>query len=109
MFKEWGTIIDCLQGGDKQVATLSCVPAIFSNVITALLMFVGTFALVIIIFSGYKFMNSGGDPKQLEGARNTLIYGVLGLLVVLFSFFIINIISSVTGVECIKSFGFNCK
>lgn len=108
MFKEWDQIIaGCLQGGDK-VATLSCIPAIFSNIVTALLMFVGTFALFLFIFAAFKFMNAGGDPKKLEGARHTLVYGILGLLLVLFSFLIINIASIVTGTECIKSFGFGC-
>ena len=110
MFKAWDEIVKgCLQGNKgNEVATLSCIPAIFSNIVTALLMFVGTFALFLFIFAGFKFMNAGGDPKKLEGARHTLVYGILGLLLVLFSFLIINIISIVTGVECIKSFGFGC-
>lgn len=110
MFKAWDEIIKgCLQG-DKgnEVATLSCIPAVFSNVLTSLLMFVGTFALFLFIFSGYKYMNSGGDPKKLEGARHTLVYGILGLLLVLFSFLIINVISIVTRVPCITKFGFGC-
>lgn len=98
MFQDWDKIVTgCLQGGGK-VATLSCIPAVFSNLLTSLLMFVGTFALFLFIFAGFKFMNSGGDPKKLEGARNTLIYGILGLLIVLFSFFIINLTSIVTRV-----------
>ena len=106
MFKEWG---ECVKGGIAGVATLDCLPAIFSNVVSALLAFVGLFALFLFIFAGFRYMNSAGDPKKLEGARNTLIYGILGLLIVLFSFFIINLISIVTGAPCIKVFGFGCK
>ena len=111
MFKAWDEIVNgCLVGNKgNEAATLSCIPAIFSNLVTALLMFVGTFALFLFIFAGFKFMNAGGDPKKLEGARHTLVYGILGLLLVLFSFLIINVISIVTRVECIKSFGFGCK
>lgn len=120
MFKDWNKIKgleNCLQdvidpktgGVTGQVATLSCIPAVFFNLLTALLMFVGTFALFLFIISGYKYLFSGGDPKKLEGARHSLIYAILGLFIVLLSFFIINIISYVTGVECIKSFGFGCK
>ena len=106
MFKDWDKAVEgCVQNG---VATINCIPAVFLNIVTALLMFVGTFALFLFIFSGYKYMNAGGDPKKLEGARNTLIYGIVGLLVVLFSFLIIQVISTVTGVECIKKFGFGC-
>ena len=103
MFKDWG---GCVKDG---AATLNCIPAIFSNLVTALLAFVGLFALFLFIFAGFRYMNSAADPKKLEGARNMLIYGIVGLLIVLFSFFIINLISIVTGAPCIKEFGFNCK
>jgi uncharacterized membrane protein len=109
MFRDWDKIVPgCLQGNDK-VATLDCIPAIFLNVVSALLAFVGFFALFLFIFAGWKYMNSGGDPKKLEGARNTLIYGILGLLVVLFSFFIIGLISTVTHTPCVVKFGFGCQ
>lgn len=108
MFQDWDKIVTgCLQGENK-VATFNCIPAVFSNLLTSLLMFVGSFALFLFIFAGYKYMNAAGDPKKLEGARNTLIYGILGLLIVLFSFFIINLTSIVTKVPCIKSFGLGC-
>ncbi|MBI2028660.1 MAG: hypothetical protein HYT07_03550 [Candidatus Levybacteria bacterium] len=97
--------INCVENG---VATLSCIPAVFLNIINALLMFVGITSLVFIIFSGYKYMHSAGDPKVLESARNTLIFAIVGLLLVLFSFFIRNLIFEVTQVPCIKTFGFGC-
>lgn len=102
MFNSWG---DCVKG---EVATLGCIPAVFSNVVNALLMFVGISALAIFIMGGFKMIHSGGDPKKLEGARNSFIFGILGLLIVLLSFAIINIISYVTGVGCITKFGFGC-
>ena len=103
----WDTIVQgCLVDGN--VATLSCIPAIFVNIISALFIFVGLVCLIIIIFSGYKYINSGGDPKRLESARNTLSHAILGLLLVLFSFFIINIISYITQVPCIRTFGLGC-
>jgi len=107
IFEEWNDIVtNCVK---EDVATISCIPAVFSNLLTSLLMFVGFFALIIFIFGGYKYMNSGGDPKKLESARNNLVYGILGLLLVLFSFLIINVTSIVTGVECITKFGFGCN
>ena len=99
----WGK---CVQNG---VATLDCIGPLFQNIINAALVFAGVVALFFIIFSGIKFITPSGDPKQVEGARKTLTYAIIGLLVILFSFFIINLISYVTGVSCIKMFGFtNC-
>lgn len=117
MFKVWDEAIKgCLQDIKDpktgaitgQAATLSCVPAVFANLLTALLAFAGLTALIMFLVGGFKFMNSGGDPKKLEGAKNSIVFGILGLLIVLFSFFIIQLIAIVTGVPCITKFGFGC-
>lgn len=104
---DWNNIVSgCVENG---VAKLTCLPAVFKNVITAIFIFVGAVAVILVIIAGFKFIFSGGDAKQVEGARNTLTYAVIGLVIVLLSFFIINIIGALTGAECITVFGFgNC-
>lgn len=92
------------------VATLDCVPVIFGNIIFWLLVFAGITAVVFIIFGGIKFITSGGDPKAAEGARKTLTWAIIGLIVILLSFAIVRLIAQTTGVGCITEFGFNqCK
>ena len=103
----WDKLVtDCLVDG--KIATISCIPAVMANIISALFIFVGVVCLVLLIASGYRFINSAGDPKRLASARDTLIHAILGLLIVIFSFFIINLISIITSVPCIKSFGLGC-
>lgn len=99
----WG---NCVVSGD--IATLDCIPVVMSNIVTALFIFVGIFCLVLIIGSGYKYINSGGDPKKLDSARNTLIHAIAGLLLVMFALFITNLIADITGVDCIRRFGLGC-
>ncbi len=88
-------------------ATLGCIPFIFSNVLNFIFGFSAIVALFFVFFAGFKFLTSGGDAKQVEGARKTLTYAIIGLIVVLLSFAILKFISAVTGVGCILSFGFN--
>lgn len=95
---------DCIE---RDVPKLTCIPAVFQNLVNWALILAGVVAVFLIIISGYKFISSGGDAKQVEGARQTLTYAIIGLLVVFLSFFIINIISGVTGVTCVTMFGFN--
>lgn len=106
--KDWNDIVaDCAPNG---VATLKCIPAVFQNIVLAALTFSGIVAIFLVIFSGIKFITSRGDAKQIEGARNTLTFAIIGFLLILFSFFIVNIISYVTGARCITVFGFDsCK
>lgn len=90
---EW---TNCVKDG---VATISCLNVVAVNIVNALLMFAGVATLAIFVIAGFRYMNSAGDPKKLESARGALIYGMIGLFVILFSFLIINVIHLVTGVE----------
>ena len=92
------------------VATLSCIPAVLHNVLLWLFGLAGIAAAFLIIYSGIRFLTSGGDPKQVEGARKTMTYAIIGLVIILTSFFIIQAIGIITGATCISVFGFdNCK
>jgi hypothetical protein len=91
------------------VATLDCLKVVFLNLVSALILFVGLTAVIMFIVGGYKLINSAGDPKRIESAKHNFTYGLLGLSVVAFAFLIISIISGVTGVTCITSFGFVCN
>lgn len=107
-FKPWGSCVQNFSNA-KDVATLSCIPAIFSNLLSALLAFAGLTALLMFLMGGFKFINSAGDPKKIESAENNYKFGIIGLAIVMASFLLINIISTITGVECITKFGFGCK
>lgn len=86
----------------KGVATISCLPPLITTLIYWLVLFVGAVAVIFIIMGGIRFILSGGDPKKLDQAKKTIAYSILGLILVLLSFFIINFIAKATGVGCIN-------
>lgn len=43
---------------------------------------VGIAAVIMIILSGFKYITSGGDASKIASAKNTLIYAIVGLVVV---------------------------
>ena len=45
----------------------------------------GIIATIAIIVSGIKFMTSGGDPQSTVGARRTLIFAIVGLMIIVLS------------------------
>lgn len=97
----------CVQHG---VATIQCIPTLLQNIVTDALAFAGAVALIFIIWAGVKLINSGGDAKQTGEARKILTYAILGLVLVLLSFFILRMIAYFTGTSCILNFGFQtCK
>jgi hypothetical protein len=91
---------DCLVNG---VATLSCIFPVLANVIRWAVIFAGTVSVIVIVIAGIKLIYSGGDAKQVEGARKAIGYSLLGLILVLCSFAIINIIAGVTSVKCLSA------
>lgn len=89
--------------GVNGVATISgCFFPLLVTLIFWLISFAGTVAVVFIIISGIRFITSGGDAKQLDQARKTLAYAILGLILIFLAFFIINFIATTTGVVCIS-------
>ena len=97
--QDWSA--DCIVNG---VATLRCIPDLFSNLVNAALMFVGVTAVVMLIYGGIKFINSGGDQKQTSEARKILTFAILGVILVLGSFAIIYFIGALTGsTDCITN------
>lgn len=42
---------------------------------------VGIASVFMIIISGIRFITSSGDPNTVNGAKNTLLYAVIGLIV----------------------------
>jgi hypothetical protein len=101
MFNEWG---DCLAGPDGTIPTIQCIFPLFQNIITAALVFGGVVALVFLIWGGLKLLRSQGDQKQVQGARQTITYAIIGLILIFLSFFIVNTLATITGFDCIKTF-----
>lgn len=65
--------------------------------------FVGGIALLLIIYAGYKMVTSHGNPEQIESARETLTSAIIGLLFIIFSVVILEVI----GVDILRIPGFD--
>ena len=92
----------CIRNGD--IATLKCIPVAITQVSNWLFGIAAISAVFFIIFAGIKFLSSGGDPVRVEGARKTLTYAVIGLVLVIMSFFIVKLVGNVLDAECLDKF-----
>lgn len=54
------------------------------------LWFLGAIALVFAIYGGVLYITSGGDSDKTTKARNTLMYAVLGVIVIVVSYTLIH-------------------
>ncbi len=64
-----------------------------------LLYLAGPTAVGIIAIGGIRYVVSHGDQSMMDGAKKTITYGIIGLLIVIFSFAIVKaIIGIVVGI-----------
>ena len=66
------------------------VLTILRNVINILLTVVGIIAVIMIIVGGIKYITSAGDSSGINSARDTILYAIVGLVVAVMSFAIVN-------------------
>lgn len=57
-----------------------------NNIITVVInvfsLVVGVISVIMIIIGGLKYITSGGDSGNVSGAKNTILYAIIGLVVV---------------------------
>ena len=60
----------------------SNVEKIIETVINILSLVVGVLAVIFIIIGGLKYITSSGDTNNVNSAKNTIMYALIGLVIV---------------------------
>lgn len=71
---------------------------IFTSVIEILLVIISVLALASLIYGGYQYITSSGNPEAAQKAKSSITWGIIGLILAFASFIIVNFIyTSLTG------------
>lgn len=54
-----------------------------SNVIDTIFFIAGTAAVIVLIIGGVGYIASTGDPTRITKAKNTILYAIVGLIIVI--------------------------
>jgi hypothetical protein len=74
--------------------------SVVTTVVNLLSVIVGITAVIMIMISGFKYVTSGGDSSSVASAKNTLIYAIIGLVVVAFAQAIVKfVLQKATGTQ----------
>lgn len=73
--------------GTKTSGALSQTVTIILNSIIAVS---GLVAVIYIIVGGVNYMTSSGDAEKVKKAKNTILYALIGLLICVLAFAIVN-------------------
>ena len=64
-------------------------------IVRALLVLAGAFAVIYIIYAGFLFLTSAGDPERAQKGRNGILYAVIGFVVIALAYLIVNAVGDV--------------
>ncbi len=94
VFAQWGSPYE--EGG---VATIKGFEIVFEKILNVVVELAVVVLFVLLVIGGFKFLTSGGDPKATESAKNTLTYALLGLVLLIGIWLILNFIEYFTGIQ----------
>lgn len=59
--------------------------SVIKNIINIFSIIVGAVSVIMIIIGGFRYIISAGDSSGVSGAKNTILYAIVGLVIVLFA------------------------
>ena len=62
------------------------------GIITAVIGVLGVVCVVVIIIGGVNYMTSSGEAGKVKKAKDTILYGLIGLVVCVLAFAIVNFV-----------------
>ena len=65
---------------------------IIHTIINTVIFVVGMLAVIMIILGGVNYATSQGDPNKVNKAKSTIMYGIIGLVICLLAFAIVNFV-----------------
>lgn len=68
-----------------QATAQSSFQDLIIDIVNILSVVIGAVAVIMLIIGGFRYVVSGGDATGTKGAKDTIMYAIIGLIVVLFS------------------------
>jgi hypothetical protein len=82
---------DCAQANGTS-NNLFATNGVFQTVSNTLIFLVGAVSVVFLIIGGLRYVISNGDSKQVEAAKNTILYAIIGIVVAVISFALVQFV-----------------
>jgi hypothetical protein len=73
----------------KRICTLNDT---LKTIVNTLLFIIGAISVIMIVIGGIKYTTSNGDSSAVTSAKNTILYAVIGLVIALMAYAIVNFV-----------------
>lgn len=84
---------------DIPAAGLNEIEAMVGNIISTAVGLGFIALLILLVMGGFKYLTSGGEPKAVQAAHQTLTWAILGIFFMAIAWLILQLISGFTGVN----------
>ena len=79
-------------GGETNKETSESFNDTIIKIVNGILGVIGLVAVVMVILGGIQYMTSAGDPGKVKKGKDTILYGLIGLVIVGLAFAIVNFV-----------------
>lgn len=75
------------------------IASLLNTLVPNLLIGAGLILFIMLIYGGFKYMSSGGNPESLKKAQDIFKYIAIGFVLVIASMFLVRLISSIFNIR----------
>lgn len=92
-----------LAGGECISSAFPNVGSFFTRIVRLALAAGAALFLGLVVYGGFRYLNAGGDPDNAQTARQTITGAMIGLLIIVASFIIIELIIKAVGIPGVNT------
>ena len=90
-----GCATGALDSDSKECATPTdkkSLPDIIAFIINVFSWIIGAVSVIMIIYGGFRYITSGGDSNGVKAGKDTILYAIIGLIIVALAQVIVNFV-----------------
>ena len=84
--------VDCAATPEQENESLFSDGGVFETVVNTLLFIIGAVAVIMLVYGGFRYVTSAGDSSAVTSAKNTILYAVIGIVVALLAYAILDFV-----------------
>ena len=106
---DWTSSNGCVYNaaGIGDVATIRGIECLVANILATATTFIGLASFVMLIIGGFLYLTSGNSSKGADAGKQTITYAIIGIVVALMAFFILQLVATITGARGFLQFNLN--
>lgn len=71
-----------------------CAAGVFTTIANTALFIIGAVSVLMLIYGGIRYTTSAGNEKNVTAAKSTITYAIVGLVVAVLAYAIVNFVIS---------------